>query len=155
MGVDINVYRAAIGRFSNASMNLVKIKREPGKSDKLKPFKWNKFLLLLCLLISAATFVKNTQKLDAPSACISVRHISGQKSLSVNFNGAIKYDFTHLNNKYSKRTNGNRNKNGIRICHFNKGNSILQNRISEVETMECYDFNVAELLMHLGSTIFR
>ena len=40
-----------------------------------------------------------------------------------------------MSNKFSKQTNGNRKKNGIQICYFNKGNSLLHNRILEVENI--------------------
>ena len=40
-----------------------------------------------------------------------------------------------MSNKFSKQTNGNRKKNGIQICYFNKGNSLLHNRILKVENI--------------------
>ena len=129
MGVDINIYRASIGRFSNCLMNLVKSKKKLGKTVKLESFIWTKFLLLICLLSPAATIVQNPHKPNVNLVRISDKCISSYKTLGVNSNQARKYEFVYLDNKYSRRTNGNRNKNGIRICHYNKGNSFLQNRI--------------------------
>ena len=45
------------------------------------------------------------------------------------------YALSNLDNQFAKYTNGNRRQNGIRICHFNKGNSFLFNRIFEVENI--------------------
>ena len=67
MGVDINIYRASIGRFSNGSMNSVKSKKMLGKSVQLGQLKWTKCLILFYLLSAAATIVVNPQKLKVPT----------------------------------------------------------------------------------------
>ena len=38
-----------------------------------------------------------------------------------------------MDNHYSKYTNGNRRQNGLKICHYNQGGALLQNKINFAE----------------------
>ena len=157
MGVDINQYRAAIGTF--AGNGPCKISRKYEKSLKRKSehcFKWIKFLLLLCMSFTLAVAEANNikQRERNSSVCIAGKHnllsttvLDGGKILggrSLNHcrsfikkeeNDVHYYQFSNLDNHFSKYTNGNRKQSGIRICHFNKGNSFLGNRIHEIENI--------------------
>ena len=45
------------------------------------------------------------------------------------------YNYANLSNFHSKYTNGNRQKSGMRICHWNKSNSKLQSKMSEIKKL--------------------
>ena len=161
MGVDINVYRAAIGTFSNASRNISVAsfnqfqRKKHEQSVKLKThsmIRWLNILVLLWVGLSVELNGHNSR--DVCQNKISVKplqftacqpwseKICDRRSLYIvhtfyrgDHQGKTFYSFTDLSNKYSKRTYGNRKKNGIRLCHFNKGNSLLLNRVLEVENI--------------------
>ena len=157
MGVDINAYRAAIGTFSrNGPIKLSRSYEKICKTKKNTSMKWMKILLFVCLgLFFASTEQIPLKQGDTGySTCIAEKHnlLSlkyevGEKLFegrSLNHcttfywkedNGVYFYKFSNLDNHFAKRTNGNRRQNGIRICHFNKGNSYLCNRICEVENI--------------------
>ena len=157
MGVDINQYRAAIGTFvRNGQFKLTGKYEKSRKTKSGNYFKWVKFLLLFCLSFTLAVAEANNTKQREPNRaiCIAGKHnlvsaiikvggkIVGGRSLN-QCRGFVKkeedgvhfYQFSNLDNHYSKYTNGNRKQRGIRICHFNKGNSFLCNRIHEIENI--------------------
>ena len=161
MGVDINVYRAAIGTFSNASRNISVTsfnqfqRRKHEQLEKLMTHAvigWLKILFLLCVglsvefneqkfrdiyenktpvkpLLSTVPYQPCWKTYDKISLNIAQTFYIGDHD------GETFYSFTNLSNKYAKRTYGNRKKNGIILCHFNKGNSLLYNRVLEVENI--------------------
>ena len=45
------------------------------------------------------------------------------------------YIFTQISNFQSKYTNGNRQQKGMTLCHWNKSNAKLKNRMFEVKSL--------------------
>ena len=158
MGVDINQYRAAIGTYVRNGQLKIRRKYENSCNEKMSfSFKMIKFLLLISLgfkLVLAEP--NNTEKRqEKHSICIAGKHkllsaiykdSRGETVVgrSLNYcrtffkheeNGVQFYVYSNLDNHFSKYTNRNRKQNGIRICHFNKGNSYLCNRIYDVENI--------------------
>ena len=162
MGVDINQYRAAIGSFFRNGPHKHKILR---KCETLNETRSNclvkviKFVLLTFLFCALAVAEPNNYKtLNGRSESHSIC-VTGKQSLlsatvnvggieirgqSLNYcrtfkkkecNGVSFYSFSNLDNHYSKSKNGNRKQSGIKICHFNKGNSYLCNRMYELENI--------------------
>ena len=156
MGIDINQYRAAIGTFSrNGPFKLIFKTEKSRKNKGGNYFKWVKFFLLFCLSFMLAVAEVNNIKIQKPeSICIAGKHNLMSATIEVNGKiiegrsinccrtffkkeekGVHFYRFSNLDNHFSKYTNGNRNKNGIRICHFNKGGAFLHNRIHDIENI--------------------
>ena len=143
MGVDINTYRAAIGSHSDPPMKMPKISGKFCEYRLKVQVKWIKFLLLIFLAIvqlgpgemgSLKAYQTRTQSNHIPVET-KHNHIVSEYTPQQVTRRSCRYHFKNLSNKSLKRTHGNRKKNGIRICHFNKGNSFLYNRILEVENI--------------------
>ena len=45
------------------------------------------------------------------------------------------YMFSNISNFQSKYLYGNRNKSGLRICHWNKSNAAMTSRLSEIRNI--------------------
>ena len=147
MGVDIQQHRAAIGSFIQkgyfSSKQMRKHKNFKPRSNKMF-FNIIKLLLITFItflaLASETIYIVETHSL---STITCAGEINGGVSLNRNrvfiftesSNRVQYYRFANLDNKYSKYTNGNRKHSGIRIYHFNKGNSHLNNRMHEIENI--------------------
>ena len=155
MGVDIQQHRAAIGSFIQKGYFSCKQMR---KHQNFKP-RSNKmfFNIIKLLLITCITFLALAEPNNLYEASVTISiaethslstitcagEINGGVSLNRNrvfiftesSNRVQYYRFANLDNKYSKYTNGNRKHSGIRIYHFNKGNSHLNNRMHEIENI--------------------
>ena len=157
MGVDINQYRATIGTFVGNGSNKKSGKYEKFNETRRKSvWKLVKFLLLffVACTLALAEVNKTVKQESVYSACIAEKHnlvsatvttggikIEGRSInncrtfLKKEHNGVQYYQFSNLDNHFSKYTNGNRKHGGIRIYHFNKGNAHLCNKIHEVENI--------------------
>ena len=147
MGIDIEHYRAAIGSFVSARNISYKYSR---KWIKVKSRKyWSgiiKYLLMLIVGFLAAAELSNLKITCSNVITVSEKHsllsLQGEP-LNIKrvflkhqtINRAEYYQFSNLDNHYSKYTNGNRRNNGIKIYHFNKGNSFLATKIHEIENI--------------------
>ena len=158
MGISIEQYRARIGSFlpvrnvSNKSYE----KQEYSRSRKSKSF-FNCVKVLLMMCIAVFLFEAELNNFQQDETFISVAEKHNLLSLTFELGGRIIrgrslnmcqlfikhednfgrqfYQFTNLDNHFSKYTNGNRKSNGIRIYHFNKGSSFLANGMHEIENI--------------------
>ena len=156
MGIDIENYRQKIGTFLPSGRKQKirggQLKSKTGAKYFFKCIKW---LLLVCAFLVVAEPINLKQAGSCRTISVAEKHSifslnyeSGGKiirGVSLNINRifikqetgarAKYYQFSNLDNHYSKYTNGNRKHNGIRIYHFNKGNAFLATKIHEIENI--------------------
>ena len=116
-----------------------------------------KWLLIMCVTFLAVAEPNNNNSEATSDIIISIAEKQSLSSLSCEFsettfrgaslnkkrifikrgstNQASYYQYSNLDNHYSKSKNGNRKHNGIRIYHFNKGNAFLSNKMHEIENI--------------------
>ena len=158
MGINIEQYRARIGSFlpvRNISRKSHE-KNEYSRSRRSKQF-FNFIKMFLMLCIAAFLFEAELSNLQQDKTLISVAEKHSLSSLTFKLGGRVIrgrslntcqlfikhedkfgrqfYQFKNLDNHFSKYTNGNRKKNGIRIYHLNKGSSFLANGMHEIENV--------------------
>ena len=128
MSISIDVYRSRIGKFVVPRQKNVKLltsldhsKISVPKSSKAS-YKLKLIIALLCILaFTWTTEIKPTRK-----------SLNVTKTKFYQFSYYIPYDVDHNFNARYKY--GNR-QNGMKLLHWNKGPSLLENKIEELETI--------------------
>ena len=152
MGIELSQYRACIGSFNSKASNY-RIKNNVTQSTENLPT-YNFFYLSAAILIPiiigsmAAIYrcddycnyqvVKNNQKHN-----IQDKNFSGDISVDFSSSFILQYtlnvfaasSFSMISNFQSRYLNGNRKNQGIKICHWNKGGSHLQNKMPEIRQL--------------------
>ena len=135
MGIDVQQFRASIGNFTAKNIPYKSCKEKLEK--KIKRRKQNLFQILLKLILFIALAFELTEQTSAIHIAANDQHSlssnPGGKSLNVirifvkveTDDGSHYYKFSNINNKYVKYVNGNRKQGGIKIYHWNKGNTHL------------------------------
>ena len=152
MGIELSQYRACIGSFNSKASNY-RIKNNVTQSTENLPT-YNFFYLSAAILIPiiigsmAAIYrcddycnyqvVRNNQKHN-----IQDKNFSGDISVDFSSSFILQYtlnvfaasSFSMISNFQSRYLNGNRKNQGIKICHWNKGGSHLQNKMPEIRQL--------------------
>ena len=84
--------------------------------------------LLFATLLTIEHIKKNSTK--SSRSCISSIHPFNHE------NGMTKYNFRNVSNFEARYVNGNRISKGVKICHWNKGNSSYENKIVEIKNIK-------------------
>ena len=120
MGNSIQDYRCKIGMFSNCKSGKIKIKKNVNVNKKSASFKFFMgFILILSLVcLSSSSSSATSSQYSPPSKALLSNSIS----------------ITN-NNFLARYTNGNIRRNGIKLCHWNKGPGFLSTKLNEVENV--------------------
>ena len=130
MGVSLETYRNRIGSFYTSApklkLNICKESSSNHKSASLKPLR----LKLCLLLITGLTcFLRSPLQVRFPEFRTSTT-LLGQT------NHVIAQTFVHEDVNFEARYKyGNRRRQGIKICHWNKGGGYLTSKINEIENV--------------------
>ena len=142
MGIDIQQYRASIGSFFPTGNFIYNYSRKNlSKLTNLESTKMNYFrisILAALFLFISSIYCQNIYQSGRSSTsqdCSSTlttasgsEIICGSDVFSLNF-------FTMITNFMSRYVNGNRSSKGIKIGHWNKGNSYLINKMHDIKTI--------------------
>ena len=100
-------------------------------SFKYASIKWTS---LLCFVLVFILYRSAHSKISISSTKLSIPDIALGKYVNRSDLFVISHDYRSLSNFYSRYTNGNRNnKKGIKIAHWNGGNSSMVSKIPEID----------------------
>ena len=151
MGIELGQYRACIGSF-NSKISNYRIKNNVTQTTENQPT-YNFFYLSAAILIpiiigSMAAIYRcdeycNYQVVRNNQQNIQDKNFSGDISVDFSSSFILQYtlnvfaasSFSMISNFQSRYLNGNRKNQGIKICHWNKGGSHLQNKMPEIRQL--------------------
>ena len=139
MGIDIQQYRACIGSFVNSFRNIYK-KSSSTKCNKSTEDGTSRKLIFITVLILASYLVLFGNLYQNQHQCKTSSTSQLQTSLlQSEENGHtgifINSLFTMVTNFQNRYKNGNRRAKGIKIAHWNKGSSLLTNKMPEIRNI--------------------
>ena len=144
MGISIQQYRACIGSFFPNGKTILKYSStKPTKPTRFKPtrFKPTAFTCSLIIAVAVSLFFfsySNYQhSMITTTSSTSIYAISSSVASDIIrvFNIFPVTFFTMISNFQSRCVNGNRSKKGIKIAHWNKGGSLLINKMPDIKTV--------------------
>ena len=155
MGIGISQYRASIGSFNSIISNSI-LKTNPTKNStvNLPTYRssFMKAIVLIPIMIGSLVIIYHTN-LKNVFTCTNLvcrnpsqqifdgfsSNIIPQNTLIPDISFSLQVLFNSLysivTNFQSRYTNGNRRASGIKIAHWNKGNSHLINKLAEIKTL--------------------
>ena len=150
MGIDIQQYRAKIGCFLIRKNSLKSTYSLGNTSRKRGPF-FIKMILILSIIFpirsktvsndtdiyssSLTSVFRNTYKISLASVPLSVVVIRGGVYIVPAETSSSNRWFRIISNSKMRRINGNGRNRIIKIAHWNKGSSLLVNKIQEVKAV--------------------
>ena len=122
MGNTLQDYRCRIGTFSSNKSGKIKQRNYSIFMKKSRYFKFiPSFLLmfsLLCVFLSSSSLTFNQHSLHSRSQTSPVSAFTIRD-----------------NNFFARYINGNIRRNGIKLCHWNKGPGFLSSKLNEIENL--------------------
>ena len=136
--INIDIYRARIGCFHQPMSRKFRTFTRANKSSSS-----GLLTISLCFLIYSLIFQvlfcdvsqKCKDSFCRNKSIFSGHALSTVPNMSYESIQTIGHGLYLSPNFYAKYTYGNRNQNGIKIAHFNKGPAFLKNRIHEIESI--------------------
>ena len=147
--IDINMYRQKIGNFQQPGQRKIVQKYEMKR--KVSDIFSVRLLHLALLLVTFSSFWQSSSisekyyqtPHDAGSLCFSqISSVSNSEkcSFQVQMNWSKENEIQRTlqaadSNFYACYKNGNRANRGIKLCHWNAGNSHLRNKVNSIESV--------------------
>ena len=140
MGIDIHQHRARIGSFNNFIVRPFKISSSHFKNQKTEAtykFSFIKIVIMIPIIISFCAALhqsdlhayNSNSTLPSDHAQASSVDLMTCALLPYIVNTLAASTFSMVTNFQSRYLNGNRKNQGIKISHWNKGGSHLQNKM--------------------------
>ena len=137
MSIDIVQYRRSIGSFNSSLRNFSTRKVKPTNKTSYKNtykeylFQCNVFKIFsLFILLNISVLQFNGSKF-----AVHKRNISQNIFIFGDQDKCIEYSYSNISNFQIRYVNGNRNKKGLHICHWNKSNSSMPSKMSEIRNL--------------------
>ena len=131
MNIDISMYRQRIGYFARIGDNNSTVRGTSNGSSKTPSLVFMTFVLTsICLAFVAGLVVHNSNIGLRQSSSISSEWKCSVVLLKIKNLG---YEIDH--NFLAKYRNGNRNKGGLKIMHWNAGGGFLKHKLPEIESV--------------------
>ena len=149
MGIEINQYRASIGAFNSTTRNISKIKQNSNQPTinqlNYKLFYTSLIIIIPIFICSLVALYQcdEHQYSQVTNPNLQSNKYSGGVSLDLSTSFIVQYtlntlaasSFSMISNFQSKYSNGNRKNQGVKICHWNKGGSLLHNKMPEIKQL--------------------
>ena len=134
MSIDIDAYRCRIGSFCHPSQKRFKDVTPARNRDTSIP-NWKSLTLIFLkfILLSAVFAQVQCSQTQVRQNVENVKLVtSNNREYSINKSDFISY--SEDNNFNARYKYGNR-RHGLKLLHWNKGQSLLENKVSEIETI--------------------
>ena len=159
MGSDIIQHRVRIGLFNSFKFRPIKYKNRKQRSEPTYKYSSSNIIYMIVLIISLCIGIAtyNDFKLSKPAFIVPGQLV--QSSTSDNsslvphlISTSASSSYRMITNFQSRYLHGNRKNQGMKICHWNKGGSHLQNKMPElrniVSGIHPHIFGVSEANLH-------
>ena len=145
MGINIQQYRASIGLFKVFGNLFQNVKKKTfSKFSVQKPT--NMYLVMLLITLVASFISCSSQdpnptrtEQDPSTKYVKIHHwktlLRVRSKLLLKQEFLVPYNFRVISNFQSRYVNGNKSSKGIKIAHWNQGNSHLVNKMSEIKNI--------------------